>query len=174
MATLNLKFEQAEVAEAQKGGSFDPIPAGNYIVEINRSEIKATKAGTGSYLSVGFKILDGNMAGRIIFQNITLANPNQIAANIGREQMAQLAGACGIYQLQDSEQLHGIPMEIKVTVKKDAQYGDSNDIKKFSPLQSAGFTAPSAQAPVSQGFTSPQAQAPTQPKAQPWVRGLNE
>lgn len=174
MALLNIQFDQNEIAQAQKGGDFAPIPAGTYIAQINRSEIKQTKAGTGSYLSLGFQIIDGEYANRVIFQNITLANPNQVAAQIGREQLAQLAGACGIYQLGDSQELHGIPMQIRVGIEVDktGQYEPSNNIKKFMSLQGQ---APSAQAPVQQqpqqGFAPQQAPVTQGAKRQPWERG---
>ncbi|MBF6949467.1 DUF669 domain-containing protein, partial [Acinetobacter baumannii] len=71
MALLNIQFDQNEIAQAQKGGDFAPIPVGTYIAQINRSEIKSTKAGTGSYLSLGFQIVEGEYEGRMIFQNIT-------------------------------------------------------------------------------------------------------
>lgn len=174
MALLNIQFDQNEIAQAQKGGDFAPIPAGTYIAQINRSEIKQTKAGTGSYLSLGFQIIDGEYANRVIFQNITLANHNQVAAQIGREQLAQLAGACGIYQLGDSQELHGIPMQIRVGIEVDktGQYEPSNNIKKFMSLQGQ---APSAQAPVQQqpqqGFAPQQAPVTQGAKRQPWERG---
>ena len=174
MALLNIQFDQNEIAEAQKGGDFAPIPAGTYIAQINRSEIKQTKAGTGSYLSLGFQIIDGEYANRVIFQNITLANPNQVAAQIGREQLAQLSGACGIYQLGDSQELHGIPMQIRVGIEVDktGQYEPSNNIKKFMSLQSQAL---SAQAPVQQqpqqGFAPQQAPVTQGAKRQPWERG---
>lgn len=173
MALLNIQFDQNEIAEAQKD-NYSPIPAGTYIAQINRSEVKSTKAGTGSYLSLGFQIIDGEYANRVIFQNITLANPNQVAAQIGREQLAQLAGACGIYQLGDSQELHGIPMQIRVGIEVDktGQYEPSNNIKKFMALQGQ---APSVQAPVQQ---QPQGFAPQTPvtqaaKPHPWVRGAS-
>lgn len=174
MALLNIQFDQTEIAQAQKGGDFAPIPAGTYIAQINRSEIKSTKAGTGSYLSLGFQIVEGEYEGRMIFQNITLANPNQVAAQIGREQLAQLAGACGIYQLGDSQELHGIPMQIRVGIEVDktGQYEPSNNIKKFMALQGQ---APSVQAPVQQqpqqGFAPQQAPVTQGAKRQPWERG---
>lgn len=173
MALLNIQFDQNEIAQAQKD-NYSPIPAGTYIAQINRSEVKSTKAGTGSYLSLGFQIIDGEYANRVIFQNITLANPNQVAAQIGREQLAQLAGACGIYQLGDSQELHGIPMQIRVGIEVDktGQYEPSNNIKKFMALQGQ---APSVQAPVQQqpqqqGF-APQTPVTQAAKPHPWVRG---
>ena len=159
MALLNLNFTQDEVKNAQSD-NFAPIPAGNYVAEVNRSEVKQTRDGRGSYLSLSFKIIEGEFAGRLIFQNITLTNANVTAQTIGREQMAQLAGACGVLQLQDSEQLHGIPVGIRVAIETDksGQYEPRNTIKKFFPQNSPMHT--------NQEFgVQPQA-----PQGNPWAR----
>ena len=160
MALLNLNFTQQEVASAQSDNYGAPIPAGNYVAEVNRSEVKQTKDGRGSYLSLSFKIIEGEFAGRLIFQNITLTNANATAQAIGREQMAQLAGACGILSLQDSEQLHGIAMTIRVAIETDksGQYEPRNTIKKFFPQNSPMHTN-------QQLGVQPQA-----PQGNPWAR----
>lgn len=171
MALLDLSFNQAEIQEAQKGGQFELIPPGNYVAEINRSEVKQTKDGRGSYLSLGFKILDGEFSGRLVFQNITLQNANPQASQIGRHQLAQLAGACNMQQIHDTEQLHGIPMQIRVAIRKDksGQYDDQNEIKKFAALSNAGYQQPTFSAPMQP--QTPQPQAPQQ-RANPWERGV--
>ena len=181
MALLNMQFDQTEIVEAQKD-DFAPIPAGTYTAEINRSEIKDTKRGDGNYLSLGLKILEGEYAGRVIFQNINLRNPNQIAMQIGRKQMAQLFHACGKLGVQDSSELHGIPMQIKVaiSVDKSGMYDPSNEVKKFAPIANSrptfGNQAPMAQQPVQQQTQPqmpPQQQAPMQSQSDlpPWQRG---
>ena len=90
MALLDMQFDQNEIQDAHKN-DFDPIPAGTYTAEITRSEIKDNASGSGNRLSLGLKIIDGTHAGRLIFQDITLRNNNQIAQQIGRKQMARLA-----------------------------------------------------------------------------------
>ena len=39
-----------------EGGSFEPIPAGDYIATISGAELKMTKAGTGQYINLKLKI----------------------------------------------------------------------------------------------------------------------
>ena len=171
MALLNLNFSQDEVKNAQSD-NFGPIPAGNYTAEITRSEVKQTKDGRGSYLSLSLKVLEGDHAGRLIFQNITLTNANATAQTIGRASLAQLAGACGILSLQDSEQLHGIPVGIRVAIETDksGQYEPRNTIKKFFPLGSPMHnTAPQGFATAQQGF-APQSTPTTAPQSNPWAR----
>lgn len=173
MALLNMQFDQAEIAQAQVN-EFEPVPAGTYTVEITRSEVKENNSGSGNRLSLGFKILDGAHAGRLIFQDLTLRNTNQVAQQIGRKQMAQLFHACGKLSVAESSELHGIPMEVKVAIRidKTGQYEPSNEIKKFAPLAGKqGFSAP--QAPQSQPMQQqpPQAQQANAGAAPPWQRG---
>lgn len=174
MALLDMQFDQTEIQDAHKN-DFDPIPAGTYTAEITRSEIKDNNSGSGNRLSLGLKIIDGTHAGRLIFQDITLRNNNQIAQQIGRKQMAQLVSACGKSSVQDSSDLHGIPMEIKVAIRidKTGQYDPSNEVKKFAAIAGSRpqFSAqPQASSPVQQG-QPPQQQAAPKSDLPPWQRG---
>ena len=167
MALLDLQFDQTEIQDAHKS-DFDPIPAGTYTAEITRSEIKNNNSGSGNRLSLGLKIIDGTHAGRLIFQDVTLRNSNPIAQQIGRKQMAQLVSACGKSSVQDSSELHGIPMQIKVA----GQYDPSNEVKKFAAI--AGSRPQfSAQPQVTAQGQPTSAQQPAAPQSDlpPWQRG---
>lgn len=170
MANLNMSFTEAEVQEALTD-RYELIPAGNYIAEINRSEIKENRTGSGNRLSLGFKIIDGEYAGRLVFQDITLRNTNPVAQKIGREQMAQLGHACGKRNIGDSTELHGIPIEIKVAIRQDktGQYDDQNEIKKFSPASGGSASASAPAAPSAPPPSQPQSQPQTQQPV--WARG---
>lgn len=173
MAFLDIQFDQDEIVNAGKS-DFDPIPAGTYTAEITRSEIKENNSGSGNRLSLGLKIIDGEYAGRMIFQDITLRNQNPVAQQIGRKQMAQLVGACGRSSVQDSSDLHGIPMEIKVAIRidKTGQYDPSNEVKKFAAVanQRPAF---SAQPQITAQGQPTSAQQPAAPQSElpPWQRG---
>jgi len=172
MALLDMQFDQNEIQDAHKN-DFDPIPAGTYTAEITRSEIKDNASGSGNRLSLGLKIIDGTHAGRLIFQDITLRNNNQIAQQIGRKQMAQLVSACGKSSVQDSSDLHGIPMEIKVAIRidKTGQYDPSNEVKKFAAIAGSRpkFSA-QPQVTASGQPTSAQQPAAAQSDLPPWQR----
>lgn len=157
MATLNFGFTSEE-AQAAQNDSYAALPSGNYIAQVERSEVKTTKDGTGSYLSLGFKVIDGEYAGRVLFGNITLTNKNSQAQEIGRKQLIKLSTACGLGHLQDSEQLHGIPVMIKVSDSRVYEGEKQNDIKDYKAVQ--------ATAPSQQSFTPP-----PQASSKPWVRG---
>lgn len=115
----------------QSSQSYDPLPAGWYVVQIEAADIKTTKAGTGQYMSVQYKVLDGPHAGRSVFGNVNIRNPNPKAEEIGRQQLGDIMRAIGLKQARNTEQLLGGVLQIKVAVRKDEQYGDGNDVKAF-------------------------------------------
>jgi hypothetical protein len=162
MAFLDVEFSAEEI----KAAGLNLITAGNYIAQIVKSEIKVNKDGFGSRLSLQFQITDGENRGRILFHDVTLKNQSETAMKIGREQLAQLARACGLTRVQDSAQLHGIEMQIKVSIREDktGQYDPRNAIKRFEPLpgQVASPAAPATPA------VPPAAPAG---RAMPWKRG---
>jgi len=127
------------LTEEDRKDEFAPIPAGTYEAVIIESEIKATQAGTGSYLNLKHQIIDGTHSGRTIYNNINLKNPNETAVKIGRKALAQIEKALGlgVGELRDDEQMKGKPMKIKVVIgKDDPQYGARNEIKAYLPYLS--------------------------------------
>lgn len=65
--TKGLK-KDADEAAANGGGGFKEIPEGKYEVEVNKLELKKSKAGK-PMLSIWFKILVGEYKGSTIFYN---------------------------------------------------------------------------------------------------------
>lgn len=167
MAAIN--FNAASVAPQQ---SFEPLPAGDYIAQITESSIKPTKSGTGMVLNLTWTILDGQYTNRKVFDRVNVANQNPEAERIGQSQLSAICHAIGVMNLQDSNQLHGRPCKIKLKVRKDDQYGDSNEVKGVSAvgnMPSAGQVpfAPQQQAPAA----APWGQQPAAPApaAAPWA-----
>lgn len=135
MATLPSVFNTNDHDEM---GEFTPIPAGIYEAEIVKSELKDTRDKTGKYLSLQFKVLDedtddAKVNGRLIFKNLNLVNKNQQAVEIAQRELKSICVACGVEgELEDSVDLHNIPMGIKVVVKEaTADWPAGNDIKKY-------------------------------------------
>ena len=104
--------------DSDKMGGFEPIPAGWYLAEVVKSEMKKTKAGTGSYLNVQLKVLDGEYKGRYLFTMLNLVNPNPQAVEIAQKELASMCEACGIDEIEDSTELHGIAMAVRVGIQE--------------------------------------------------------
>jgi len=140
----NLEGFNAEEYEPQQ--DFSPIPAGVYQVAILESEMRATKAGTGRYLLLTMEVLDGEHAGRRLWDRLNLDNPNETAMKIAQQTLASICRAVGVIAPSDSSDLHSRPMLAKVTIKAaSGGYEASNEIKGYSAIDKAPApTAPTA------------------------------
>ena len=133
MAQLN--FNAAGV-EPQK--PFEALPTGWYNVQIVKSEIKPTKAGTGAYLSLKMTVIDGPHAKRVLFTNLNVSNPNPIAQEIAQQQLSAICHATGVIQVNDSQELHGKPFQCRAVQTPPENGRDAgNDIKGFKAIDGA-------------------------------------
>lgn len=171
MAQLN--FDASTVAP--NTGTQDAIPAGWYNVQIDQSELKPTKDGSGAYLELRLAVLDGQYVGRKVFARLNLKNNNQQAVEIAYKDLSAICHAVGVMQVQDSSQLHGKPMKIKVSVRAaTGEYEASNEVKAYKNINenvggpgampAAGGGAPWGAAPQAAN-TAPPAWGPQQPAA---------
>lgn len=158
MASLN--FNAASVPPTQ---SFEALPAGWYNTMIIGSEMRPTKDGQNQYLRLTLQIVDGQYANRQVFDNLNLQHSNPVASEIAYRKLSAYCHATGVMQVQDSQQLHGIPFKSRITVRPaDGQYEASNDVKDVKHMQdpSAGGNGAPTQQPFQQQV--PQQQAPQQ------------
>ena len=126
---------------------FEHIPAGRYNAEITDSDMLDNSRGTGEYLKLEFTILDGEYAGRKLWAQLNLNNPSTQAVEIAQRELSAICHAVGKLRVQDSVQLHNIPLEINVKVKTSPEYGPQNIVRGYSPINGNG-SRPSSQAPV--------------------------
>ena len=165
-----LNFDATTVAPDTGGG--DPVPAGWYNVMIDESEMKPTKTEGGLRLSLRFTILDGQYANRKVFTGLNLKNANPVAQEIAYKQLSAICHAVGVMQVQDSQQLHGRPLKIKVKVRAaSGDYEASNDITSYKNINEqvdgpVGGAAPGGAPWAQQPAAAPQA-APWAPQAAP-------
>lgn len=114
------------------GGDFEVMPKGEYTLKATEAEMKNTKAGNGKYLSVTFEVVKGQYAGRKVWQNFNVLNPNEKAEKIGREQVSGWARASGKPNATDSDQLLDRPFNCVLDIEKGTGgYSDKNIIKSF-------------------------------------------
>lgn len=139
---------------------FDPLPEGNYLMIVESSELKATKAGTGSGINLKLQVIDGENKGRTMFWWLNYINPNETAQRIGRSELAALCRAVNILQPKDTMELHNIPFvaHVVVTPAKDG-YAPGNKVKKVeSKAEFAKASQATGVAPVNSG--APGSKAP--------------
>ena len=160
----NLAGYNFNAEEVEPSSSFDPIPAGWYTAIISASEMKATRDGYGEYLSLTLQIIDGQYENRLVFARLNLKNANDKAVDIARKDLAAICRAVGVMSPQASEELHDIPLMIKVKVRPaSGDYEASNDIGGYKAVEGANLT------PAPKAASKPQTPPPAATK-KPWQK----
>ncbi len=108
--------------QVEPTNDFEPIPAGKYVAVITESEMKPTKAGTGSYLQLTFQILEGEHKNRLLWTRLNLDNPNATAVQIARSELSAICRAVGVMTPSDSVELHNLPLVIHVRCKTPGRH----------------------------------------------------
>ena len=155
MALINFNVNELPPSE---GNDFEPIATGWYEVVMTKGAMKDTKAGNGKRLACEFDVIGPAYAGRKLFHGFNMVNPNAEAVKISQRQLGDFAEACGKEEVQDSDELIGIPVLAKVKVKEaKGGYDASNEIVTFKAL---GGAQPSAPKPAAANGAKPAAAAP--------------
>ena len=128
-------------ANTVEPADFSALPAGDYSVLISSSEWKPAKSG-GQYLSLTLQVLEGPHQGRFLWHNLNLNHPTEHAAEIAQRELSAICRAVGRMTIEDSEQLHDIPMIVKVAyIPPKDQWPEKNQIKQWKPAGSAAQPA---------------------------------
>ncbi len=142
---------------------YDVLPAGKYRAQIVESEMRVTRNGMGQFLWLMLDIIEGPYQGRKLFDQLNLVNSNPQTVEIAQRTLSAICHATGKLQVNDSVDLHLVPMSIQVGVKppKDG-YSEKNTIRYLVPEKAPAATAYQA-APAA-------SQPPAAPAAAPWNR----
>lgn len=157
----NFNFNAAAV-EPMAPRSYAPLPNGEYEMIITKSDMKATKAGTGQYLELEMQVVTGEHSGRRHWERLNVINPNKQAEDIARSALAALCTAVNKVEMEDTTELHDIPFIAHVEI--DRKEPDRNRIVGYSSADAA----PAAPAPKATPAARPAAQAATGGK-KPWA-----
>lgn len=129
LSTVNLDGVDPNLA-------LDPIPAGWQNAVIVDSEMKPSgpnaKDPNGQYMALTLQIIDGEHAGRKLFDNLNLVNVNPTATEIAFKTLKAIYNAIGVAKVDDSAQMHGIPLKVKVKLTRaTAEYAARNEIEGY-------------------------------------------
>ena len=158
MAQLIQAFNAQQYDPTQGGGS---LPVGRHPCIIESSEVKANKANDGGYLQLNVKLIDGPQTGTTGAYRLNLYHSNPQTAEIAHRQLSAICHCVGVFNVQDSGQLHNIPFIIEVGLQKgeEAAQKGYTEVKKVFDINGnepgkAGQGAPAAQPqqqPAAQG-----------------------
>ena len=145
-----------------------PVPAGDYVVHVVKTEFKQTKAKNGHYLSIHMKILDGDYKGRTLFTNLNLDNPNPVAVEIANKELNSICKACNKQGVEDSDELLQIPFvaSVKITAG-DAQFPPANETTGYKPADGEVQT-PVTAPPVAAVVAAAAPATPVKANKLPW------
>lgn len=145
----------APEAQERANKTFDLLPAGWMVFEIvGVSDYEPTRAGNGHKIGIEMQAVAGEHKGRKLWANFNVDNPNPKAVQIAKDQLLDIADAVGVKcKVSAPQEIVGflrqcmnLPLEVKVAVRKSAEYGDSNEAKAYR-------RAPDTRAPVAPAST---------------------
>ena len=170
MAYLDQPINVNELPE-DTGGDYSPLPPGDYQTVIKDAELKATNDGTGQYIKLRLDVTGPTHAGRVVFSNINIRNKSSAAEQIGRAQLGALMKAIGLATLQDTDQLIGGHVTVKLAIREartdpatGKTYEASNEVRSYKSIDSSAM-------PAGQSQIKPMMQSATPTKsAPPWMK----
>lgn len=133
MAKLPNSFQEVDASD-------EPLPAGDYLAEVIKTDLKDSKSG-GKYILYVFKVLEGPKKGSTVLFNVNVVNDNVQAVEIGKRMNNKLCEAVGVNPNKkdlDSDEVKNIPLIITVTVRPADSAHPGNDIKAFKKASAAG------------------------------------
>ena len=125
------------VPEEAEDMKFTVLKGGWYPAELVKSTLKDTRNKDGKYLEFQFRIIedanDEKSEGRFVFTNLNIVNKNETAVKIAHSDLKAICEAVGFEgELEDTTDLHNIPLQIKLSLKPETpDWPAKNEIKGY-------------------------------------------
>ena len=164
----------AQLLQAFNAQQYDPtqgagqLPVGKHPVKIIDSEVKANKAGDGGYLQLTLQIIDGPQTGATGPYRLNLYHQNQQTVEIAHKQLSAICHVIGVFNIQDSQQLHNVPFVAEVGFQKgdEQKYTEVKKVFDINGNEPGKTGQPAQNAAPANGFAQ-QNQPPVQQQQQP-------
>lgn len=128
--------------------SYDLVPDGWYNATITKAELNNTKAGTGQKIDMRYDIVGPTHQGRVVFGTVNVRNQSQKAEEIGRQQLGEIMRAVGLAKIQDTDELVGGSICVRVKIKPaENGYDARNEVTGFKSASGALPQVTSTSAP---------------------------
>lgn len=180
MADLSRYLDESfdDRAVAASTGVPEPVPPGEYMMQVEATELVTTKDSTGMILKTTLVIISGEFEGRKVFPQYNVRNKSSQAQTIGIGEFKALCLACGVdYEIArtDTDALLYKPFRAMIGFEKEQinqatgnPYPPKNRVMKYIPSGQAA-------APVAAAAPKPAAPAvaakPAAPQAGlPWKK----
>jgi len=110
------------------------LPAGWMDGYIESAEIRDTKSGTGQYIYIAWRTLDGQ---HLVHDHINIKNDNPVAVGIGLHILSTIARALGMESIDDTEQLNGREIAVRLAIEEAGEWPARNVIKAYRPKRAS-------------------------------------
>lgn len=132
MAELNLNVNDWTNSE-QTG--FSPLPTGDYILTLDKTEKKTAKSGT-EYLEFAFTVADGQFKSRKLWERFYIYDTSKPkSVNYAKSIISQMVRATGKTQIHDTAELEGANFLAHVVC--ETYNGEQrNSVKSYNPVPS--------------------------------------
>lgn len=116
--------------------ALEAVPSGQYPVMITASSQKPTKNQKGQYIELEMTISGGEFQGRKVFDRLNIINDNQVAVDIAYATLSAICHVTGRFQIQDTQQLHGVPFVAVVAKlpRDDRPDTMTNEVKGYKDI----------------------------------------
>lgn len=172
---MQLQFVATNVPPQFSGGS-PQLPVSDkqgLPVVIRSSETKETNKQDGHYLELGVEVIDGPAKGATGAIRLNLWSASPQAQQIAYKQLSAICHIVGVFNIQDTQQLHDRPFRVVVTAQQTeegkakgyTQVSDVLDIQGNAPGK--GNPGQAQQQPQPQNQPQTYAPAPQQQQPQP-------
>jgi hypothetical protein len=147
----------------------DPIMKNGWVkAVITSSELVPGKKDpeTSRRLNFNWKVVEGEFLNRTFSNGLNIVSPSAIAQEIARKDLSAIGHAVNVLNIQDSSQLHNLPMWVKIKyVAESGEYGAKNEpvgyknqAEKVDPMTPVVLVGPTAgPANATAAFTPPAA-----------------
>lgn len=133
---------------------YPTLPAGTY--EVAATGSKRHEKDNGEWAIIfDFSVLDGAQKGKGASLFLCLGYRNDRARQAGLSQLKRLCEACRKTTIEQSEELHGIPIEIDVELREVSGEMRSQ-IKKMRSLKQKEYSAPVVESAASNDEVDPE------------------
>lgn len=117
------------------GAAMEPLPDGQYTMTVIDSERRTPRSGDGQYIQLALRVMNGNHEGRVIFHRLHVVTANATTRRIAEAELASICRAAGINKLNDTAQLHSIPIIVTLGHRRDAGGQTLNVPRSYAPFR---------------------------------------
>lgn len=173
---MQLQFVATNVPPQFSGGS-PQLPVSDkqgLPVVIRSSETKETNKQDGHYLELGVEVIDGPSKGATGAIRLNLWSASAQAQQIAYKQLSAICHVVGVFNIQDTQQLHDRPFRVVVTAQQSEE-GKAKGYTQVSDVLDIQGNAPGkgnpgqAQQPQQQTNYGPPAVVQVQPQPQAYA-----